>query len=447
MNTYYYAKTKRQYKYLIKRLNRMLQSGDWKNLSETKQNKFKTRLKSLFQKLEGAFSSPSLIKAMGTAALVLGLSVSSMAQSFKAPVTNPFSLVNKGGPGIPSFADIDGDGDLDLFDLYIDYATYSVGVAYSENTGSATAPTFGASVNDPFGIVSDSLSLKSTFADLDNDGDYDMLRTTYDYGTHLYYKNSGTKTMPVFDAPIANPFGLTGLAYTNAPVFADLDNDGDQDLFVGDYYGGFQYFENTGTKSLPQFAAPVMNPFGLTNNSNGGYINIPVFSDVDGDGDLDLMMKSYSGDFLYYENTGTKAAPQFAAQTLNPFSLSSGGGYSFMSFADLDGDSDDDIFSIDYYGDFNFYENNSGIGLEENALNNQLSVFPNPANGIVNISLGEDLGTANIEITSMSGQLVKAETIESTNNASIDVSTLETGVYILKLTADNRVGVKKLIIE
>jgi uncharacterized protein (DUF2141 family) len=447
MNTNYYAKTKRQYKYLIKRLNKVLHTKEWESYSEEKQNKLKARLNSLLKKLDGAFSRPSLIKAMGTAALVLGLSVSSMAQSFKAPVTNPFSLINKGTLGVPTFVDIDGDGDLDLFDIGIDPTSYSISVQFIENTGSKTAATFGAKADNPFGIVSDSITLKAAFADLDNDGDYDMLRTTYGYGTQLYYKNSGTKTAPAFDAPIANPFGLTGLAYANAPVFADLDNDGDQDLFVGEYYGGFQYFENTGTKASPQFAAPTLNPFGLTNNGNGGYINVPVLSDVDGDGDLDIMMTEYYGDFLYYENTGTKAAPQFAASTSNPFSLSNVGSYSFMSFADLDGDSDDDIFTLEYYGDYKFFENNSGIGLNENALNNQLSVFPNPANGVVNISLGEDLGAASIEVTSMSGQLVLSEAIKSTNNASVDVSKLETGVYILKLTADNRVGIKKLVIE
>jgi gamma-glutamyl:cysteine ligase YbdK (ATP-grasp superfamily) len=33
--------------------------------------------------------------------------------------------------------------------------------------------------------------------------------------------------------------------YYNFPAFADLDDDGDEDLLVGEYYGMFQYFENT----------------------------------------------------------------------------------------------------------------------------------------------------------------------------------------------------------
>ena len=64
MHTYYYAKTKRQYKYLIKQLNKVLHTKEWESYSAEKQNKLKARLNSLFKKLEGAFSSPSLIKAM-----------------------------------------------------------------------------------------------------------------------------------------------------------------------------------------------------------------------------------------------------------------------------------------------------------------------------------------------------------------------------------------------
>ena len=445
MNTNYYAKTKRQYKYLIKRLNRLLKTEEWQNLSEVKQNKLKARLSSLFKKLEGAFSSPSLIKAMGTAALVLGLSFSSMAQSFKTPVTNPFSLQSKSFIGTTSFGDLDGDGDFDMLDFDLDMYAYTTGILYYENDGTKTAPNFKTPVSNPYNIITDSIVFKSALADIDNDGDLDLLSGTY-YGNHIFYKNSGTKTAPDFDAAVANPFGLTALSEFGFPTFVDLDADGDLDLMVTDYSGNNQYFKNTGSKSIPTFAAPVQNPFGLTSI---GYLSSPAFSDIDGDGDYDLMHTSEYGDFLYFENTGSKTNPMFAAVATNPFSLLGiPSGYSaMMSFADLDGDGDDDMMGCDYYGDYYYFENASGIGINENALNSQLKVFPNPTNGIVNVSLGQDLGIAEIEITSLSGQVVKSETIENTNNASLDVSTLKSGVYILKLTADNRVGIKKLIIE
>ena len=84
----------------------------------------------------------------------------------------------------------------------------------------------------------------------------DLLVGEY-YGNMQYFKNSGTKTAPMFDAPAANPFGLSATKYYAFTAFADLDNDGDMDLLVGEYYGAMQYFKNTspgvGLSETPAF--------------------------------------------------------------------------------------------------------------------------------------------------------------------------------------------------
>ena len=50
--------------------------------------------------------------------------------------------------------------------------------------------------------------------------------------------------MPKFELPLENPFGLVSTYYNAFPAFADLDDDSDQDLLVGEYYGVMQYFQN-----------------------------------------------------------------------------------------------------------------------------------------------------------------------------------------------------------
>ena len=111
--------------------------------------------------------------------------------------------------------------------------------------------------------------LYEVITDIDNDGDQDLFVGAYsDYQTRIkYYQNIGTNAVPLFDAPVDNPFGLSPFSFYLAfPEMADLDNDGDIDLLIGSaadtsQYGDFYYFENTGTSENPHFANPQRNNF------------------------------------------------------------------------------------------------------------------------------------------------------------------------------------------
>ena len=96
------------------------------------------------------------------------------------------------------------------------------------------------------------------------------------------------------------------------PTFADVDGDGDLDAFVGENSGNFFYFENTGSASSPNFATPVTNPFGLT---DVGYISSPTFADIDNDGDLDLFSGGTPDGILYFENNQLPVATDDSATT------------------------------------------------------------------------------------------------------------------------------------
>ena len=75
------------------------------------------------------------------------------------------------------------------------------------------------------------------------------------------------------------------------------------------------------------------------------------------------------------------------------------------------------------------------------SLNDEVSIFPNPANDFLNIGIaGKGYSTL---ISDMSGKLV----MQSTDQQSLDTSKLKNGVYLLKVTRNGESATKKVIIK
>jgi len=170
---------------------------------------------------------------------------------------------------------------------------------FFKNTGTKTSPAFNGPIINPFGITSVQIFSIPTFADIDNDSDLDLFVCEYE-GVMKYFENNGSPALPHFKAPIKNPFGITAAESFGAAVFADLDFDGDLDLLEGEYYGNTRYFENTGSANSPAFASPLTNPFGIVQTV---YYSFPAVADIDADGDIDLFIGEGYGNIQYFKNT------------------------------------------------------------------------------------------------------------------------------------------------
>lgn len=391
------------------------------------------KIRKLVLELSRVYSLHTIKKIMGSAAFLIGLSFSDnvTAQSFAPPLTNPFGLDSLNMLAFPAFADLDNDGDLDLM-----AGEYMGNLEYFENIGTPLEPSFAFPKPNLFGLTPANVFAVPTFADIDDDGDLDLLVGEY-YGSLRFYENIGSAGDPQFDTPQINPFGLDSLYFDSFPAFVDLDGDGDFDLMVGEYQGNLQYFENTGTPSNPQFSPPQENPFGLT---SAYYIAIPAFADVDLDGDFDLIVGEYYGNFQYFENTGDANNPQFANPVQNPFGLVPGYYFSFPSLADIDNDGDFDLLAGEYYGGFKFFENIELTGISDLAKGVDVKIYPNPAGDVFFVNAPEKM--TNIMIYNLFGEKVKE--ISNPGNR-ISVSDLKSGIYMVRITfPDGIVTLKKL---
>ena len=161
----------------------------------------------------------------------------------------------------------------------------------------------------------------------------------------------------------ANPFSSIEVAsnldyQALKPALTDLDGDGDPDLVIGNNTGLLYYFENTGTPANPDFTerAGTANP--LDGLSVGSY-SAPTFIDLDGDSDIDLIVGDGHGNIAYFENTGTATTPGFTQRigATNPFDGITMGIRSTLVLVDLDSDGDQDLAVGTNDGSVPYYEN------------------------------------------------------------------------------------------
>ncbi len=415
----------------------------------------KTKLNRAAGLIKRAYESGSERLRKLALALMLLLGTSYTYGQYFAPVqTNPFGINVSNELTQPVFVDIDGDGDLDMFN-----AGYYGVIDYQENTGSATNPSFGAASQFPFGLAQPyQYIITMTFGDLDGDGDYDLLTNgdIYNQTGLMYYENTGTNVAPNFAAGVADPFSLSSLGANimiSWPQLVDIDNDGDLDVIAGvydSYYAKhFVYFENTGNATAPSFAAPVDDPFGLQGQFNR--FAIPSFADLDGDGDLDMVAGGnydtyYNGQTLYLENTGSASAASFGTVQVNAFNIIDSAYYfSFPTLADIDGDGDYDLIygEYDYTGASIFYQENLGFNsVPELESNVSMKVYPQPCVDQAQIESSERI--SEVILRSSAGQVISKVNVND-YRLDLPMSQYASGVYYLEIVTKVEKRTLKLI--
>jgi hypothetical protein len=84
-------------------------------------------------------------------------------------------------------------------------------------------------------------------------------------------------------------------------------------------------------------------------------------------------------------------------------------------------------------------------GVDGDILASQLNVFPNPSNGIFQVTLpqGKAFG---MEVTDLTGKVIVKETAAS-KNAKLDLTKAAKGVYMLKVTSEGSTVIRKIIVE
>lgn len=179
--------------------------------------------------------------------------------------------------------DIDADGDLDVFSGFSGGATLYL----SPNTSGFPVNFGGGSSSYPTGISPSYQYESFSLVDIDADGDFDFMGVYND--SLIMWENIGTPQSENFSNRKVDPFGFdtAGSPVTRAQ-FVDIDGDGDQDVF---FVSGQNiiFKENTGTVSTPVFGPNQSNISTIPRISRNYSLSM-AFADIDGDGDKDLFI-------------------------------------------------------------------------------------------------------------------------------------------------------------
>jgi hypothetical protein len=286
-----------------------------------------------------------------------------------SPIASPFY----GGFNTPrpQWVDIDGDGDEDLF-----VQETSNRVAFFEHVQTADTSRL-VWRTDKYQDLD--VGEWYRFADLDQDGNPDLL-AEQPYSHLRAYRNVGTATEPDFELFVDSMRTPTGEAIfsdrQNIPNVTDIDCDGRLDLFLGRLDGTITRYEAAAdTAGMPKFAHVTDNFEGIeiVNQQMKGVkhgANTLTFADVEGDGDPDL----FWGDFfepglLLIENTGSCGNPVLSGEpeAFPPPDPLTTSGYNAPALSDWTGDGRLDLFigvlggsedaNTSLADNFYFYEN------------------------------------------------------------------------------------------
>jgi FG-GAP-like repeat/Secretion system C-terminal sorting domain len=360
-------------------------------------------------------------------------------------------MIEVGDDAVPAFTDEDGDGDLDLFIGYYVGPNLVAGVYFYENTGTKDDPAFKLITNDYAGISALGLyNVKPQFADLNADGNVDLVFTATDSVTtltKLYFIPNKSKGKLDVSGQNVVPVEFTINQPENILV-VDVNQDGYKDVLLGTSTGALQYWINNGPAGEVNLALqdPAYLGLGVTTARQSLAMSS---ADLNADGKEDLVVCDQTGTITCYGNFRDQNAAGQGVQNVlyNPltqnYQTTSLGGRGWPAVANLF-NSDEPVIAVgNILGGMYILRND---GSQELPTDPVIVIYPNPAPKGSSLTVKADRNVY-VQFYTMLGQPISDEVFIPANQSYIITPQgLSAGLYIARFTTEGKAFSKKIII-
>ena len=356
-----------------------------------------------------------------------------------------------GSGAYPAIIDYNNDGLKDLIIGnygYFNNSNTSSQIALLINIGSKTEPNFEVVDRDFGGLGSIPLdtilnqSVKGIFptvADLDNDGDIDLIIGDSNGKLH-FFKNIAESDQEIeFELQNVNFFNID-IGQHATPFLFDMNGDNLFDLIIGQLDGTISYVENSGSIYEPIFDTIVEDFGGISVNNDESLYGFSTPYVYEEENEINILIGSESGQIYHYRSINNDLSLNFELLSDNFQGLAQGKNTALV-YEDFTNDGKRDLFlGMQTGGLFYFVNDSIAIDLEINKENNELAIYPNPANNFINV---ETNIKSQILIYSSIGQLVLNKKIYGTS--TLDISYLSKGYYLLNINQQDYSEWRKII--